>query len=74
MTTAEYNKMLEQIAELISLKAQTPQDAVEIILKAKSRRKKMACSRLPNTLHTKQNKGVPDTLHRGHINYNTNNT
>lgn len=34
MTTAEYNKMLEQIAELIRLKAQTPQEAVEIVLKA----------------------------------------
>ena len=34
MTTQEYNKMLEQIAEIIVLKAQTPQEAAEIVLNA----------------------------------------
>lgn len=34
MTTAEYNKMLEQIAEIIRLKAKTPEEAAEIVLSA----------------------------------------
>lgn len=34
MTTAEYNKMLEQIAEIIRLKAKTPEEAAEIVLDA----------------------------------------
>ena len=31
MTTAEFNKMLEHIAEIIELKAKTTGDAVEIV-------------------------------------------
>ena len=34
MTTAEYNKMLEQIAEIIRLKATTAEEAAEIVLNA----------------------------------------
>lgn len=34
MTTAEHNKFLEQIAELILLKAKTPEEAAEIVLNA----------------------------------------
>lgn len=34
MTTAELNKYLEQLAELIRLKAKTPEEAAEIVLNA----------------------------------------
>ncbi len=35
MTSAELNQYLEAIAELIELKAKTPQDAAEIVRKKK---------------------------------------
>lgn len=34
MTTAEYNKLLEQIAEIITLKAKTPEEAADIVRNA----------------------------------------
>lgn len=37
MTNAEFNSFLEQIAKLIEAKAQTPQEAAEIVRDAKTK-------------------------------------